>query len=147
MTILISNTDFLNGDVLDGQTTDNPIIFYKSSYQPGDITAQTPNLLFPAVNMWNPDTSSFFKGATQPFPGNLTENITIENPENNTIDSIAIAGHNLGDIPFFVTVRIFYFDGVINQLIDSAGIASNDPLFFYFDPQYSLKGPKLGPWG
>ncbi len=143
MTIVISNTDFLNGDVLDGQTTDNPIVFYKSFYQLADISSSNVSTTNPASNAWNPDTYSIWEG-TGLSPGAPTlhqEYLVIENSTNQPFDYVAISGHNLSDIRFdggdLTLIIESSTDGIIYNTIDNAAfitnVTTNDPAVFYFD--------------
>ncbi len=83
MTLVITNADFLSGDILAGQTVDNPIIFYQSFYTIADISSSNSlgggsSSSNPPLNLWNPDTSSlWFGNGTSPGPERLYEEYII----------------------------------------------------------------------
>ena len=153
MSIVITNTDFLNGNAVDGQTLDNPILCYSSFYSPEQITSTTntggvPSATNPPSNLWNPDTYSFWEGQGL-SPGPLTlheEYIEIDNINDDTFNYIALAGHNLSDIlidsdanaTIIISPEVSS-DGFVWSSIDFGlfvqDITTNDPIVFYFDDE------------
>lgn len=155
MPIVVTNTDFLNGNLFTGQTLDNPVIFYESFYGALDISYDTnagstppPNPENPPSNAWNPDTSSLWYGqGTSPGPLTLHEEyLIVDNINSATFNYMAIAGHNLSDIlqdfdvsPTIIISPEISTDGIIWNPIDFGLFVqdpeNNDPIVFYFDDQ------------
>jgi len=138
MTLVITNTDFLAGDIYPDQTTDNPIIFYQSIYDIAGITA-TPDLNpdHPATNLWNPDTASTWWGETTGVPGDKTEFIDIHNINELTVNYISIASHNLSEVGESVSIIAQSSpDGILYSSVQSGAnvpvVEDNTPIVIYF---------------
>ena len=142
MPVIISNDDFNNGNVLDGQTTDNPIIFYNSICTPEQITGITEDFPGnPAINLWNPETYNSWRGAGYSgVSANYIDGILFHNVNEETINFMAIAGHNLADVvqsgsPLFLYAESST-DGVSYTTIDPTSFSipsDNSPIVFYFN--------------
>lgn len=133
MSILISNLAFLTS--IGQQNSNNPLVFYKSILLPEDITADEWEINRPAVNLWNPDTSSFWQGtsASGSPAASSTQYIYLANPNGLIVDYIAVAKHNLGSLLFNYTIQ-FSNDGVTwGDLYASRLITNDGPIIDYFN--------------
>lgn len=109
-----------------------PIIGYQSILTINDITADSETADNPAVNMWSPDTSSYWQSDT--IPTGQTLYIYFENPSQYDIDYIGIARHN------FFTGNIVYslemFEpgtSTWTAIIDQETVGDDAVIFHYFD--------------
>jgi hypothetical protein len=142
MSLKISNDDFLNGDVLAGQTTDNPIIFYNSICTPEQLTGITENFADnPAINLWSPETYNSWRGAGYSgVSANYNDGIIFHNINEESINFMAIAGHNLADVVQSGTALFLYAESSSNGIsytnIDPTSFvipSDNSPIVFYFN--------------
>jgi hypothetical protein len=81
-----------------------PVIGYDNVVTTSNITTTTEESEFPASNLANPSTHPPWKGDT--FSPLTTEYITIALSGSDTINYLAIANHNFGDIGAILTVEV-----------------------------------------
>lgn len=108
MSIYISNSLFLTGSLGADFNSNNPIIGYHSILQPEDIIAAEDVTGRLSLNMWSPDTSTYWQGiayASFPTPGTETQYVTLANPNGYPFDYIGIARHNLGSSGFTFSIE------------------------------------------
>jgi len=131
--IYITNTDFINGTLQNNANNNNPIVFYKSVLWPEDISAPTYAADRPALNMWNPDTSSVWQGSeTAGSPSATSSHDIVLANVGATINYIAIAVHNLQG--FTVTMQYSTNGGSTYSNISSPRtILGGEPIVEFFN--------------
>lgn len=135
MGISITNTAFLTST--GEQNSDNPLVFYKSVLLPEDITADEWEINRPAVNLWNPDTSSVWQGtgAAGSPSASTTQFIYLSNPNGIAVDYVAIAKHNLGSVIYGYTIQHSTDGGTTWFNVSTPKvITNNDPVIDFFNP-------------
>ena len=140
MTTVITNADFLAGNIYPDQTTDNPIVFFNSVLDSSEITTiPDTNLSNLAVNMWNPDTASTWVGVGHgpTSPSIYNEYIYLGNPNFEDVDCIAIAAHNFEETGVFIIPEVSTNGGSTYFEIDISLVllegTDSTPKLFYFD--------------
>ncbi len=136
MSIYISNSIYLSGTPSNGDiNANNPIIGYHSILTPDDISSSYASDEGPNINMWSPDTSTMWIGETldDDNPTNISQYVRLYNPNNETVDYIGIAKHNIGSLGYAYKIQ-YSDDGLTWTDITSDAIpSSDDSILVYFD--------------
>lgn len=122
---------------------DTPLIGWRSIVTVLDIAADTEHVSYPITNVANPST------VLKWVAGDATEQyITITVPNNDELDYVGIARHNLGTMGIAVSIEGYTeFVGSPSspdwfELTSPQVVADNKPLLFRFEPQ-SLVGLRI----
>ena len=136
MSIYISNSLYINGAISPDMNDNNPIIGWHSVLQPENIIASEYVSGRPAVNMWNPDTYSFWEGDSVAGDPSVstTQYVTLVNTNNAPVDYIGIAKHNLGSVGYTYTLQHSTNGGSTwSNVTAPRVIATNNAIIDYFD--------------
>lgn len=134
--IYISNSLYLSGSISSGIEPNNPIIGYHSILLPDDIDATSGLTGRVAINMWSPDTATFWQGLsfTSVSPTTETQYIVLSNLNAYEFDYIGIARHNLGSSGFTFSIEESSDAGATWSEIVAPKIFSDDSAILeYFD--------------
>lgn len=133
MTVIISPNVTLTGNF--GINANNPIIGYQNLATISNITSFTEETNYPITNCVNPSTYEKWIGEVG-SPSLDEEYITITVDTNETIDYVAIAGHNFGSGLFPVSIEGQQTDtGSPEEWIElneSVLLGTNRPVIFRF---------------
>lgn len=140
MAIYVSNSLYLGGGLGPDINENNPIIGWQSVLTPSDIIVTNALPDRPAVNLWNPDTSSLWQGidVTGSPSASATFFIRLANPANKPIDYIGLARHNLGEVGYTYTIQHSTDGSTWSDVTTPRVIATNDAIMDYFDSRTSV---------
>lgn len=140
MSIYISNSLYIGGGLGPEINENNPIIGWQSILTPSDIVTTNSIPDRPAINLWNPDTSSFWQGidVTGSPSASATFYIRLNNASNRPVDYIAIAKHNFGTVGYAYTVQHSTDGTTFTDITSPRVIATNDAIMDYFDSRTSV---------
>jgi hypothetical protein len=138
MPVVISPSYVITSTVSGGGRIDgnNPVIGY-DNLAPGNITADTEAAGFPASNMGNPSTNLRWVGEVSSPAVDEHVEIATSTEDNQDIDYIAIARHNLGSAG--IPVAVDYLDVNASpqswvELIATVLLPNDEPALFRFPP-------------
>lgn len=135
MSIYISNSAYISG-LSDDIGPDNGIIGYHSVLTPDGIIASDTVAGRSPSNMWTPDTASVWQGENGTV--STTQYVTLINQNNETINYIGVAKHNLGTVGFTYTIQHSTDGGSTWANVSSPKVmATNNAIIDYFDDKIS----------
>lgn len=140
MSIYISNNLYISGGLGPDINSNNPIIGWHSILRPQDIIATEHVAGRLPVNMWNPDTSSYWQGdGVAGSPGaSTTQYIRLINEFNAPVDYIGVARHNFGTVGFTYTIQHSTDGGSVwSNVTTPRVIATDGAIMDYFDSKTS----------
>lgn len=130
MTIYISDTISFSGNAVQFNEN-NPVVGYQSFVKIDDITATYEEPGYLASNLWSPDTYSTWKSGDTFSP---TQEIFIDNPDNQEFDYVGIAKHNFGTGKFQYDIEVSTNGGTSWVYLVEAKSPSNDnPIMEVFE--------------
>jgi hypothetical protein len=136
--IYITNDDYLSGPSVplgDSVTLNNPIIFWESFLRPSDISASGTNTGIvgnTALNMWSPDTYTYWQGDTSPSVTDYNWYVYLTLTGFNSVSSVAIARHDLGSREFSYLVQYSLDSGATWVDVGTAFIPDDDSAIVSF---------------
>lgn len=126
--IVISNSLVLSQAVGEQPNADNPVIGWRNLVTVANISADTEDPAFPAIQLANPSTYLRWLAA-----GTTGNHITINHNTVDEVDYVGIAGHNFGSAQ--VPVSIEGDDGGgFDELVAPVMLPDDAPAIFRFTP-------------